>query len=232
VIKLDPSDPVSALIDALERKYKLAPPESQRSPLEEFIFSFLLWESSTNRAEYALKRLIDAMADLNELRVTNPTTIAAILGKTYPLAEERAERLTVAMDDVFRREHTIELDGILQQPKRDGRKYVESLDGITPYIAARITLCVLGGHAVPVDERTLKRLIESGVVEEDTLADRASAKLERAIKASDGLRAHTLLQAWAEDGSGAPTFAIAEPKTAAKRTGRKKTSRSKAAAKK
>jgi len=236
VIKLDPNDPINALIERLGKKYSVAPPEETREPLEEFVLSFLMWESSTNRAEYALKRLLDSVVDINELRVTRPADIATLLGKTYPLAEERAERMTRALDDLFRQEHAVSLERIVAMNKRDGRKYLEGLEGMTPYISARAALFALGAHAIPIDDRTLGKLIEAGVIEEDFTPEKASGKLERHIKASDGLQAHLLLQAWSEDGASAPTFGVAEngknPSKSRRSSSKKKTTRSKTAAKK
>ena len=194
----DAAKAINSLLASLEAQYG-APEAVERDPIEEIVFSFLLWESATNRAEHALKRLLDSSLDLNELRVTRPEDVSQLLGKTYPLADERADRMHAALNDLYNREHAVSLETAVAMPKREGRKYVESLDGIPPFVAARVALMVLGAHAVPLDERTLKRLVEAGVADEDADLESTAARLERHIKAADGARAHGLLQAWSED---------------------------------
>ena len=221
---------ISSLLRKLERAYPV-PERVQRTPLEEFILSFLLWEGITQRADHALKRLVDGALDFNELRVTRPDELAAIIGKTYPNADERAERLSLALNDLYRREHAVSLDRIVAMSKRDGRKYIEDLDGMLPYISARISLFALDTHAVPIDDRTLRFLIAEGVVEEGSTIEKAVGKLERHIKSTEAVHTHGLFQQWAEaDGAipGAKSRSATRPAT---KSNKKKTTRRKTAAK-
>ena len=189
---------IASLIRKLDRAFPRTE-RVQRTPMDEFVLSFLLWEGISQRAEHALKRLLDGSLDLNELRVTRPDDLASIIGKTYPLAEERAERLHLALNDLYKREHAVSLDRVIAMTKRDGRKYIEELDGMVPYVAARISLFALDTHAVPIDDRTLRLLIEHEVVEPAATLDKAVGKLERHIKSTDAVQAHFLLQQWAEN---------------------------------
>lgn len=220
---------ISALLRKLDRAFP-APEPVQRTPMEEFVLSFLLWEGVTQRAEHALKRLFDSSLDVNELRVTRPDELASVIGKTYPNVEERSERLHLALNDLYRREHAVSLDRVIAMSKRDGRKYIEDLDAMLPYISARISLFVLDTHAVPIDDRTLRLLIAEGVVEEGSTIEKTVGKLERHIKSTDAVRAHSLLQQWAE-ADGAIPSSKSRTSRAPTKSNRKKSSRRKTAAK-
>ena len=224
---------VYSLLRKLKRTFG-APEYAKRDPMEEFILSFLTWEGPVQRADPALKRLIDSSLDLNELRVTRPEDLASIIGKTYPHADERAERLHLALNDLYVREHAVSIDRVITMSKRDGRKYIEELEGMLPYISARIALMALDTHAIPLDQRTLDLLIDEGVVEEGSAIDKAVGKLERHIKSTDAIEAHVLFQQWAESDAGAVASKPKKSSTTrsgASRSTRKKPSRRKTATK-
>ena len=170
------------------------------TPIEEFIFSFLLWNTTTTKANVAQRKFSSDFVDFNELRVTQSEDIADLLGVQYPQREERVQRLLAALNDVYNREHAVALDSLKEMSKRDGRQYLNSISGMTPYVAARVTLVVLGGHATPVDDRMLEAMVEEDLFEDGTTCAEAIGALERVVRASDGLETYQALQAWADDG--------------------------------
>lgn len=201
------SEQVQSLLRKLKKQYAsaLRPPEPTdgHAPgldaLRQFVYSFLLWESTTAKADQAMRRIASAVVDLNELRICFPDEIGLMLGERYPRVHERSLRLRAALNDVYIREHAVTLDRLKDLSKRDSRHYLESLDGVPSYVAARVFLLSLGGHATPVDDRLLSRLTGEHVVEADATIEKASSMLERSIKAAQGVEAHLLLQAWSED---------------------------------
>lgn len=195
---IDHAKALGSLLRRLKSEYD--PGEIAERPLfEEFLFSFLLWEASHAKAEAAMKRLLHAVVDANELRVARPAEITAILGKQYPRAEERAQRMRAAMNEIYIREYAVSLDSLRPLGKREARQYLESLEGVPPFVAARVVLLRLDGHAVPIDDRTLAKLVQVKVIEQGYDPARAEGVLERHIKAGEAIRAHQLLQAWSED---------------------------------
>lgn len=168
---------------------------TERDPIEELIFSFLIWEGAPDRkAELALARLVALGADLNELRTFEVSDLAATIGKTYPLVEDRALRIKTALRELYLRENVVTLDGALALSKRDGRRYLESIIGMPPFVAARVTLVTLGGHALPLDRSTMRILEDGEVIEPDQPIDKVSGSLERQVKAADALQTHLILQ--------------------------------------
>lgn len=197
--QIDHAKALSALMRSLKAKYAPEGELPQRSALEEMIYSFLLWEAPIAKADAAYRRMMNHVVDVNELRVCRPPEIIAVIGKTYPLAEERALRLKASLHEVYLREFAVSLDKCASLSKRDARKYLDTLEGMPPFVAARIVLLRLGGHAIPVDNNLLIRLIAKGVVEPEYDCARAEGVLERHVKADDAINAHLTLLNWADD---------------------------------
>lgn len=173
-------------------------PPRPADPIDELVWSYLLWESTAARADHALKRILASVVDFNELRVSLPGEICVMLGERYPLVQERSVRLRASLDDIFRCENTVSLARLKQLGKRDARRSLNSIDAIPSFVAARVALLSCGGHAIPLDQRTLDRMIHEGLFDADATIEEASGQLARHIKAADAVEAHLLIQMWAE----------------------------------
>jgi hypothetical protein len=185
-----------------ERDPAEAPPEADRrtpdaaSVMQEFLRSFLTWEASPAKADAALRRVNHSVVDYNELRVCLTDELAQIFGERYPIARERAHRLRAALNELYRREHGVTLEAVLTLPKREARSYLSSLEGVPAFVAARVTLLELGGHAFPVDERIRAALAESGVDLGD--CDGLGSWLERHVRGGEARQAYLAVESWLE----------------------------------
>ncbi len=202
------------LVQTLRAKYGhpvAAPPSPTLSDdpvLDEFIRSMLLWESTTALADEAWRRLIASVVDANELRVCSPREIAGILGPAYPLVHDRSERLHAALTDAFRGTRTLTQASLAEQGKREARGCLEAIEGTPGFVAARVVLLQLGGHAAPVDGRLLRRMVECSVVPRGRNCTEAATLVERHVRAGELLDFYMLAQAWADD------LALPEPQPA------------------
>ncbi len=161
--------------------------------------AFLTWEAGASRAAAALKRLLSAVVDYNELRVCLPDELAHIMGERYPRAVERAARIRSALNDLYRREHAVTLAPLENMPKRDTRMFLMSLEGLPPFVAARVVLLCFGGHAFPLDERMHAALIDEEAVPPDLKLEDAGSWLERQFRAGEIAPDYLLLEAWLAD---------------------------------
>lgn len=186
--------------------------------LDQFVRSFMVWESTAAKAALAMKRIEQAVVDFNELRVCMPGELVRIIGERYPRAEERARRMRAALATVYSREHRVGLERLSELSKREAKDYLESLDGTPRFVAARVALLALGGHAAPVDGRILRRLQERGVVDADATPETAAIALERKIRAGEMMEFYSMLQAWSDD---AASESAEHARPAAKEEGRK-----------
>jgi endonuclease III len=204
VSSVDHGKNLASLMKKLRSRYE-APEPVERQPMEHFLYAYLLWEASVSKAEAAIKRVMHHVVDFNELRVCRPPELVSLLGKTYPRAEERALRIRATLQDLYVREYEVSLAAALAMNKRDAKKYIETLEGLPPFVSARVLLTVFGAHAIPVDDRTLQKLIAAEVAEPGSDVTKAMGILERHIKAEEAAEAHALLQAWSEDSASDPT---------------------------
>ncbi|MEM8835607.1 MAG: hypothetical protein AAGD00_07290, partial [Planctomycetota bacterium] len=199
-----------------------------REPLAVFVLAFLVWEAAAARAARALARILQKTVNLNEFRAMAPEDAIAVIGKTYPRVRERAERLLLALNAIFKREDALTLEPCLTMPKRESRKYLESLEGCPGFVAARVTLLCADGHAIPIDERLAGMLEAAGVAEAGESPERVASFLERQVKSGDGLHAYLALRAWSERGGKVPRGVRSkrsDSAPAAKKKTRRKTSK-------
>jgi hypothetical protein len=181
---------------------------------------------------------VEDVTDLNELRVTVVDDYLEYFGGGCPRAEERADRLRATLRGVFHREHSTDLSGPAGGPKKEFREYLDSLEGMAPFVAARTALIAAGSHAVPVDERTLRLLVKSGVVDAHATIHSASQTLSRLVTAAQGLDTHLALQMLSEKERATPIMdlpgTVAEEPSSkkSKSTSAKKKASAKQAAKK
>lgn len=208
-------------VDHLAAVYEPAPQGEDLQPIRQLVYSFLLWDCTTNRADNAFKRLEDTYVDMNDLRVSRTEEIMGVLGKTYPRSDERVARIKAVLRDIYLREHAVSLAFLREGGKREARKYLESLEGMHPFVAARVSLLSMDSHAVPIEERLYDKLLKAEIFEADTPIDKATGSIERHVKASVGLETYLVLQAYSEDTStdGSELAAAIKP---AKKSGTRK----------
>lgn len=185
-------------------------PEVDIDPAEpvlgELLRAMLSWEAPAARPAAPLRRIANAVVDYNELRVCLNDEIIAMLGERYPMAEERAKRLRTALNDIYRKEHAVTLQHLTQMPKRAARQYLDSINGLPKYVASRVTLLALGGHAAPVDTRLTRKLATCGLSCSPDDTDTVAAAIERAVRAGDMVAAFAALELWSDDPSAETNF--------------------------
>jgi hypothetical protein len=185
--------------DAVQNRWSDPILDAQEPVLNEFLRSFLIWEAGVPAARAAAKRIAEHLVDFNDLRVCLPDDLSGLLGGHYPLAAERSQRLRAALADLCRRTHSVSMEHVVGMAKREAKAYVESLEGVPDFVAARLSLVSFEVHAMPMDSRTLARLVEAGAMPEDAAPDDAADQIQRRVKAGDLLGAYLGLQAWADE---------------------------------
>jgi endonuclease III len=199
---------LAALLKSARQKRKNIEEAPPRDATTQLAVSFFQWQATRDLAEQAIGQVLAEMVDINELRVSHLEEIVEVVGADYPLIEERVPRMRDALNEVFRREHGIDMASVEGKSKKDQRAYLETLPGAPPYVVSQVMLLAFGGHAVPVDEKLLALLVREGVLAEGLTCAEAEAQLMKHVKAADALDTHLVLQAWA-DGLKMPETAMA-----------------------
>ena len=172
---------------------------SRHDPIATLVMSFLLWESSADKAQAAYDRILESVVDFNDLRVSMPHETVEMIGPRYPLALNRAQRLRASLRNIYLREHAVSLDKPAAAGKRDLKKYIDSLEGMVPYVANRVLLLCFDTHGVPVDEQLRTALIEAEVADASVEVPELASWLASQIRAGDAIGAHAALQSWMDD---------------------------------
>ena len=167
-------------------------------PIAELVFSFLMWNATYRQADTAFGKIMAQVVDLNELRVSLTNEVIEMVGVRYPDANNRIIRMLQSMMEIFDREHDYKMGSLAAHSKREQREYLDTLPGMTPFVAARVALLAFGAHAMPVDDRLLTLLTKAGVFEPGTTPADAEGWLTRQVKAGDAMDAYLALQEWAD----------------------------------
>jgi endonuclease III len=194
------SDALRSLLERLDgQACSFDVPECGIEPLlYEFLRSFMIWESSLTLAEARMARLLNGVVDCNEIRIFLPQELSEILGTDDPFSMERAMRMGSALNDLYEREHDVTVERLGEMNKREARSYLLSLEGVPPFVASRMLLLGLGGHAFPVDQRLVKLLAGEGVLSKNDTVESATNRLERVIRSGDAAQAYLAIEAWAD----------------------------------
>lgn len=222
------------LFRKLKKSTRAQPPEPL-DPIGQLVLSFLQWDATSKAAQTAFDKLMRVMVDYNDLRVSHVQEIIAVIGDRYPNAQERADRLLDALQEIYMRERAMSLEMLAKKPKKEVRAYLDTLPGVPPYVSAQVTLLCFGGHTVPVDDVLAQKLRNEMAVDPEATIEQIQSYLERQIRASDGLQAHTVLRAWVDTGSRRTASVASKTKKKTKKTTKKtgkKTTASKKSVKK
>lgn len=193
----DTAKKLPPLLKKLKSKHKVETP-APRDPTMQLITAFFQWRSTTAAAEEALDHIFTAVVDINEMRVTPDLELIQLIGEDYPFAAERVRRLRDAMQTVFAREHSLEMQSIASQGKKEQKFYLETIPGLPAYVMASVALLGFGIHAMPVDENLIELLEAEQVIDPGMKPADVESLLLRHIKATDAADAHLVFQAWVD----------------------------------
>ena len=204
------------LLKKIRQRHRVELPEL--SPVDQLIVGFLEWNATARLAAKAHEQLMAELVDNNDLRVSLPQELLALIGVKYPQGDERVLRLREVLNAVYVREHAMSLDSLAGKPKKQIRTYVEGLPGITQYVAAQLMLLAFGVHAIPVDDHIAELLRAEETVDPKASVQEVAQFLERRVKAGDAAEVHRMLRIWTDG----------RMRRSAARAPRKKTARKKA----
>ena len=185
---------------ALTKKLKGAEPllPDPRDPVTLLAFAYCSWESTAEGALEACRNLRSGLVDWNDLRVCKVDEIVDMAGFSDIRKEERARRLRSAFHAVFLREHETSMDALHDMKKRETREYIETLDGMVPYVASFVLMHAFDVSGIPVDGQLRMLLIEKGAVDPDADIAEISGWVSRQVSAEDSVRVSAQLQAWTD----------------------------------
>ena len=155
--------------NALKKRYPLPsvePPPEPRPLLEELIYAICREGSTPEDADAGYARLRKTFIDWNEVRVSTVQEVSDIL-RPLPGPGTRAKRIIGLLQEVFEDKYSFDLSELSKKGLKDtARKLRFYKEGVDDYVVAWVIQRALGGHAIPLDDATLRVLQRLGVVEE------------------------------------------------------------------
>lgn len=179
---------------------------AEPDPVEELVFSLLLWNATTPLARAAHAALRREFVDLNELRVASPADIVDVLGAGYPEGLERAIRLRQALGDVFAMYSCLSLPRV--DGRQDGVAMLRSLQGVPYACAARVALTCWDAGVLPIDDAVVRLLVAGRIVKTGAPHEELAAWILARIKPVPAATCAAILQACVDDPKHTP-----EPRT-------------------
>jgi endonuclease-3 len=183
----------------LKRRYKpRADRESSRlSVLEAVVYGICHENTTREQANQALSRFSDEFFDWNEVRVSGVEEIEERLAG-IPEPAERAQKIRRFLRQLFNRTYGFTLEALTKKPLKEALKVLHTYDACSSdYVTATVIQQALGGHAIPVDNVSLRALQRLGIAEKDIPALRGI--LERAVPKNRGAEFLDLIEELAFD---------------------------------
>ncbi len=176
-------------VQASLKKKVPAPPAAtaERSVLEEVLYAIVRDGATPEAADAAWQSLKGGFHDLNEVRVSSVTEVADAV-RAVPQAGIKGERVVEFLQKVFEELYSFDLGDIAKKGvKQAAKQLARYKGGVNDFVVAWVTQRALGGHAIPLDEPTIRVLKRLGVLDEDLDdLEAARATLEHFIPKAKG----------------------------------------------
>ncbi len=212
---------IKKLFQTLKKGAAAVTPVHYDTPVDAIVYAFISAFTTEANAGRIIKRVNGHFVDLNDLRVSRPEEITEVFGDMSPAAAASAEAMTQVLNAIFDKYDKVTLSGLTDEGKRQARKDLEEIRGMTPFTVAYTFLTALGGHAIPLTEKMVGYLQQNELVHPEATLQEIESFLERQISAADAYTFYMLLRAEAEGGAktaAKPAAPKAAPKPAAKKT--------------
>lgn len=173
-------------------------PVVYEEPIEALIVGLISQIYPEGEARKIYKRIQNHFVDFNDLRVARNEEILEVMGDHSPQAQGTAQTLKQVLNQIFDRYDMLTLASLKSQGKRQGRKAIEDLDGISCFVVDYCFLTALNGHAVPLTKKMIDFLRQEELVHPEASEEEIHGFLERQIPSAKGWLFYSLLRSAAE----------------------------------
>src|SRR6266478_2835517 len=154
---------LAQLFSAHKKGHEPAEPEA-RPVLEQFIYGLCREGTTREQADRIFRVLQDRFFDWNEIRVSSARELEEVF-VGLPGAESRAERLISFLQEVFETTFSFDLESLHKKGLKQAAKQLSRYQAANDYIVAWVVQQTLGGHAIPLDEPTMKAARRLGLTD-------------------------------------------------------------------
>jgi endonuclease-3 len=169
------------------------------SVLEQFLYALCREGTTREQADRAFLTLRERFFDWNEVRVSSLRELAEAF-EGLPDAEARAQRVIDFLQEVFETTFSFDLESLHKKGLKQAAKQLSRYQAANDYSVAWVIQQTLGGHAVPLDEPTLRVLRRLGLIDEESdNLEALRASIEHHIPKAKGPLFNDLISSLADE---------------------------------
>ncbi|HWL93091.1 MAG TPA: hypothetical protein VNT79_06125 [Phycisphaerae bacterium] len=183
-------------------------------PMQVLLLGVLCNHASEQRSAAALRKLLESVVDINELRVTPVADMIQSLGVDFPGGRRAATEITQVLNAIFNSLHHLDISFLKTQSKKAVNVFLDRLDGLTPHAAAFFRNRYLSHGDVPLDEHMLAILERSNCLPAGTPHDEAHRFVAGVFGERDGANFYAMFKRYAA--AHAPRRVARKPEVAPK----------------
>jgi len=154
---------LTQLFTVLKKKGGSAEPEA-RPLLEQLLYGICRENTTRDQADRAYQNLRAQFFDWNEVRVSSPHEVEEALA-ALPEPMQRAERIISLLQEVFEANFSFDLETMHKKGVKQAVKSLARFQAVNDHTVAWAVQQSLGGHAVPLDDMSLRVVQRLGLVE-------------------------------------------------------------------
>jgi len=211
---------VGKLFRSLKQKYPQVKKVDFDDPADALVYAIVSERIRASTARTITRKMEKHFVDLNDLRVSRTEEVLEMLGPSGPDSRATASVLTQVLNSIYNKYNMVSLAGLKEVGKRQARKQIEKLDGLSRFAVNYCFLAALRGHCIPLTQKMIDYLRAGEFVHPASTEDDIEGFLERQITAANAYEFYSLLRQESEK-------AKSPPRTAAKKTGKTKVSKKK-----
>ncbi len=163
-------------------------------PIDTVVFAVINENLPEALARAIIKKIEKHFINLNDLRVSRTEEVTEILRGDSKAYHKLGERLTEVLNSIFNKYNTMSLSPLEELGKRQARKELDGLGGMSDFVASYCSTVSFGSHTIPLTDGMIEYLKESELVNPNADAKTIEGFLVRKIKAADGFTFYTLLR--------------------------------------
>ena len=169
------------MVTVLKKNFKVERLETERTPIEQLIYSICLENASFSAADDVYNALTHNYFDWNEVRVSSSRELAETM-KNLPEPAQTGLRLKRILHYIFDQKYSFDIDEIKKMSVKAFNEYVAKMENVTPFNSAYVMMTVMGRHAIPVSSGEFEVLDILGLIDKKDREKNSVSWLERVIE--------------------------------------------------
>jgi hypothetical protein len=206
---------ISKLYKSLKKDSKIGT-RSFDDPVDAIVYAIVSENMDWAETKTMIKKMDRHFIDINDLRVSREEEIMDVLGETDANTLKTASTMRQVLEAILAKHNIVSLNHLKEIGKRQAKKELEEIDGLSSFAANYCFLTSLGGHAVPLTDDMIEYLKDNDLVHPKSKNSDIEGFLERQITAANAYEFYRLLKTESQKA------AKVKRKAAAKKNAKKK----------